>query len=214
MQWIAALLGATRAKILDLLRRSATSVPALAEQVGVSGNAVRSHISALQRDGLVKTAGASPSTGGKPAQLYEITREAEELYPKAYALVLSAVIDELRARHGRDATIELLREVGRGVAGQSAQKDPSLERRVHAAAKVLGALGGEVSVRGLEDAWELRGIGCPLTAVVLEQPIACSVARALIAEVTEADVEECCDRTGERARCAFHVSEGRGSRSP
>jgi len=65
----------------------------------------------------------------------------------------------------------------------------------------------------VEDGWELRGIGCPLTAVVLERPTVCSLAQALIAEVTQAEVVECCDRTGERARCGFRVSEGGRSRS-
>ncbi|HUF75817.1 MAG TPA: helix-turn-helix domain-containing protein [Longimicrobiales bacterium] len=208
MPWITTLLGATRARILDLLRRSSASISELAERLGVSGNAVRGHVSALQRDGLVKTAGSSPSTGGKPALLYEISPDAEELYPKAYALVLSAVIEELRARYGQDATVELLREVGRGVAIQGARPASTLEQQVEAAAEVLRGLGADVSVQRLEDGWELRGVGCPLTSVVLEQPSTCSLAQALIEQVTSAPVVECCDRSGDRARCAFRVAEG------
>lgn len=65
---------------------------------------------------------------------------------------------------------QLLREVGRAFARQTAQPALSQQRRVNTASDVLGALGGEVSVVELEDGWELRGIGCPLTAVVLERP--------------------------------------------
>lgn len=207
MPWITTLLGATRARILDLLRRSSASISELAERLGVSGNAVRGHVSALQRDGLVKTAGSSPSTGGKPALLYEITPDAEELYPKAYALVLHAVIEELLARYGQDAAVELLRDVGRGVGMQGARPASTLEQRVESAADALRGLGGEVSVQRLDEGWELRGVGCPLNSVVLEQPSTCALAQALIEEITKASVLECCDRSGDRARCAFRVAE-------
>ena len=48
---------------------------------------------------MVQTAGVERATGGKPAQLYEITPEAEEMFPKAYALVLSSLIQLLEERY-------------------------------------------------------------------------------------------------------------------
>src|SRR5690606_23239457 len=75
MNWTESLLGVTRAHLLALLRRSRRSINELAKALGVTDNAVRIHIAAMQRDGLVQTAGVERGTGGKPAQLYEITPE-------------------------------------------------------------------------------------------------------------------------------------------
>src|SRR5687768_9921707 len=92
------LLGATRTRLLELLRRSRRSINELAAAVGISDNAVRTHLSALQRDGLVEPAGTERSTGGKPAQLYEITPDAEELFPKAYGWTLGGLLSLLEER--------------------------------------------------------------------------------------------------------------------
>ncbi len=117
--WFDRMAGGTRGQLLVMLRRSAATINDLAGELGISDNAVRTHIAALQRDGMVEHAGVLRSTGGKPAQLYRITREAEELFPKAYALVLGELIRVLEERDGRDGVTELLRRVGaRAAAAQ------------------------------------------------------------------------------------------------
>ena len=199
------LLGGTRRRLLDLLRRARRTIPELAEEVGLSGNAVRMHLSALQRDGMVEPVDVQRETGGKPAQVYDITRETEELFPKAYALVLKSLIEELEAREGREAVVRLLRGVGvRVAAGVPAEGGTAA--RVETAAAVLRSLGADLEVERVEGGWLLRGYGCPLSAVVDEHHEACNLVEQLVAEVVKAPVRECCGR-GERPRCAFRVSE-------
>ena len=199
------LLGGTRRRLLDLLRRKPRTVPELAEEVGLSGNAVRMHLSALQRDGMVEPVGMQRDTGGKPAQLYDITREAEERFPKAYAAVLNGLLEELEAREGREAVVRLLRGVGARVAA-GVPAEGGTAARVETAAVVLRSLGADLEVEKVEDGWLLRGYGCPLSAVVDGHHEACHLVEELVAEVVEAPVRECCDR-GERPRCAFRVSD-------
>ena len=86
--WVERLTGETRAQLLRLLRRSRQTITALADAVGLTDNAVRTHVAALERDGLVEPVGTQRDTGGKPARVYALTGEGEELFPKAYALVL------------------------------------------------------------------------------------------------------------------------------
>lgn len=208
MQWLDTLVGGTRARILRLLRRSRSTIADLAEAVGISGNAVRGHVSSLQADGLVDPAGTAPSTGGKPAHLYDLSRRGEELFPKAYAPVLIELVRTLEERDGREPTLELLRRVGARAARGIELRGDSVDARVEAAADALRSLGGDVTVARGPGRWEIRGFGCPLAAVVLDEPDTCQLARGLVAHVTGMPVRECCDRSGTRARCAFHVSEG------
>lgn len=205
MNWIETLLGETRGRLLRMLRRSRRSINELAAAEGISDNAVRTHVAAMQRDGMVRASGVERATGGKPAQLYEITPVAEEMFPKAYAFVLNSLLALLEERAGRAEVVSLLREVG-ARAGSAQRAAGSDERgRVEAAAEVLRGLGGDVEVEQTEGEWRIRGYGCPLSAVVGEHTEACELAEALVAEITGREVVECCDR-GERPRCAFRVA--------
>ncbi len=199
--------GGTRARILQLLRRTASTVGEMADAVGITGNAVRGHVTALQRDGLVREAGTAPSTGGKPAQRYDLTPEGEEIFPKAYAFVLEELIRQLRSRDGEEATIGLLQAVGRAAADSADAKGEGTGARVAAAADVLRSMGGDVEVTRVDEGWEIRGFGCPLSTVVVHEPDTCCLAQAMVSSVTGRCVREHCDRSGERARCAFTVLE-------
>lgn len=202
--WLERLKGETQAAILSRLRREDQPIASLAQQLSLSDNAVRTHIAALERDGLVEPAGVLRDTGGKPARTYTLTRQGEELFPKAYAVVLGALTDEIARAEGAGRAVELLRAVGQRIgAGVNATGD--LESRVAVAASALRGLGGDLAVTKDDAGWHLRGFGCPLSQVAADRSEVCQLARALIEEITGRPVAECCDRTG-RPRCGFTVS--------
>jgi predicted ArsR family transcriptional regulator len=200
--WLETLTGETRARLLHLLRRSRHTITTLAGSMRLTDNAVRTHIAVLERDGLVEHVGTERDTGGKPARLYALTREGEELFPKAYALVLGGLVEEIAGADGRARAVELLRAVGRRVASEVASPEP--EARVAAAAAALASLGGDVEVERTAEGWHLRGYGCPLSAVTAGHPEVCALAQALVEEITGRPVTECCDRS-DRPRCGFTV---------
>lgn len=208
--WLLRLVGDTRAEMLRLLRRSRQTITSLADALRLTDNAVRTHVAALERDGIVEHVGTQRDTGGKPARVYDLTGAGEELFPKAYALVLAELVEEIARTGGRERAMELLRGVGRRVAA-GVPAAGGAEARVHAAAAALRELGGDVEVRRARDGWQLQGYGCPLSAVTGKQPEVCALAQALVEEITGRQVTECCDRAG-RPRCGFRV-EGPAARS-
>jgi predicted ArsR family transcriptional regulator len=135
--------------------------------------------------------------------VYGLTREGEELFPKAYAYVLGALVEEVSRKHGRGDAVALLRAVGERAAAQ-APRSPALAERVKAAADALRRLGGDVEVQRQGNGWLLRGNGCPLAGVTAAHPEVCGLAQAIVADITGRPVTECCER-GERPRCAFKV---------
>lgn len=201
--WLQRLTGDTRPEMLRLLRRSRQTITSLANALRLTDNAVRTHVAALERDGIVEHVGTQRDTGGKPARVYELTREGEELFPKAYALVLGKLVEEIARAEGRPRALELLREVGRQVAATVPPAEGA-EGRVRAAAAALRGLGGDVEVQRTDSGWRLQGYGCPLSAVTADHPEVCALAQALVEEITGAPVTECCDREG-RPRCGFRV---------
>src|SRR4051812_9605396 len=94
-RWKQRLLGSTRGRIITLLRRGERTVNELADALGLTDNAVRTHLAALERDGLAALRGVRRGIG-KPAHVYALTPEAESLFPGAYAAVLSTLLDALR----------------------------------------------------------------------------------------------------------------------
>src|SRR5438045_907114 len=84
--WESSIGGPARGRIIGLLRRESRRVEELAASLRVTDNAVRAHLQALERAGLVRSAGVRRTgNAGKPATLYEIVPEAEPLFSSAYA---------------------------------------------------------------------------------------------------------------------------------
>ncbi len=197
-------LESTRGQIIRLLRRRTHTVDELARGVGLTDNAVRSHLAVLERDGLVRQEGVRRGPGaGKPAVLYDLLPEAEELLSRAYPPVLTAVLDVMVDRLPADQAAELLHEVGHRLARSlGGTATGSLDERLHAAAAVLTALGGEVEVVHDGARSRLRGWGCPLSVAVARRPELCGAVEALVAEVAGTEVRQCCEHEG-RPRCCF-----------
>ncbi|HEX2202686.1 MAG TPA: ArsR family transcriptional regulator [Longimicrobium sp.] len=203
-QWIGRLLASTRGQIVALLRRSDRTVGELAGELGLTDNAVRSHLAALERDGLVEQRRSGSRGVGKPPTVYALTGAADALLPKAYAPVLGVLLGTLADRLGRDATLELLREVGRRAAALRPAGGDDLRMRIDAAYGLLGELGGVAEIEETADAVVIRGFSCPLAALVPEHPEVCQLAEALLSEVVGVPVAERCAK-GDRPRCRFEI---------
>jgi predicted ArsR family transcriptional regulator len=212
-RWQDRFLDSSRGRVVDLLRRARRTVEELARAMGVTDNAVRAHLAALERDGLIRTSGARPS-GGKPAVVYELTREAEEFLSSAYAPILTRIVEVMNERAvSAEGARDVLREAGRRLARQYPAGVGVPRARLEAAGRLLGALGGVAHVEALEDGrLRLQGVSCPLGSVVREHPEVCVLAEALVAEASGLPVREHCEREpDEPPRCRFHLEPAAAS---
>src|SRR5690349_6356009 len=132
-RWDERFLASTRGQVALHLRLGSRTVEELASELGVTDNAVRAHLAALERDGLV-VQGEPRRSGGKPAFSYHLAPEAERLFPKAYGVLLNHLVTVLSERLPKEVLDESLREVGLRVA----RDQPSLQGDLHA--RVEGAL--------------------------------------------------------------------------
>lgn len=201
--WLERLVGDTQVRMLGLLRRSRQTITSLSQALGLTDNAVRMHVSALHRDGIVEQVGTQRDTGGKPARVYGLTREGEELFPKAYALVLGKLVEEIVRTQGRERAIALLRAVG-AQAAAGAHNGASPKQRMESAAAAFRSLGTDAEVQQTSAGWRLQGYGCPLSAVTSDHAEMCELGKALVENVVGGPVKECCQR-GDHPRCAFEI---------
>jgi predicted ArsR family transcriptional regulator len=197
----------TRGHILTLLRRSKSTVEDLARALDLTDNGVRAHLAVLERDGIVRQRGSlrRRSGGGKPAYVYELTSEGEELFPKAYAPALGRLLEVLSERLGLEESEALLRSVGRRLAEEHSTRADGAHARLETAVEVLNELGGLAELEERDGSVVIRGYSCPLGGVTPDHPEVCRMAEALVAKVAGVYVQEHCDR-GERPRCCFEVA--------
>jgi predicted ArsR family transcriptional regulator len=195
----------TRGRVLAHLRRGPVTVEELAHALDLTDNAIRAHLTALDRDGLVRQTGVRRGPGaGKPAAVYELAAEAETRFSRAYAPVLTALLEELSTRLPAPEAEALMRDAGSRLAAALPARSAALEDRVRDAAALLNQLGGDVTIEHEPGGITIRGSGCPLSATVARRPEACRALQGLLAEVTGTPVALCCEREP-RPRCCFTV---------
>src|SRR5215218_10232616 len=116
----------TRGRIVSLLRDGSSTVNELASKLELTDNAVRAHLLSLERDGLIRQSGVQRGRR-KPHFAYQLTAEAERLFPKAYDALLNQLITTLKGRLPPAALEDVLREAGRSIAERHASGDPSAD---------------------------------------------------------------------------------------
>ena len=197
----------TRGRIVTLLRGTTKTVNELAEELGLTDNAVRAHLLSLERDGLIRQSGVQRGFR-KPHFAYELTAEAENLFPKAYDTLLNQLITALKGRLSPAALEDVLREAGRSLAARhsSDQSPADLDARLQNALGVLKAIGGSPSIEREDGKLLIRSSACPLSAAVAEHPEVCGLAEELVSEIVGVPVHEHCDR-GESPRCCFELKD-------
>ena len=205
-------LESTRGQVVLLLRRGERTVEELAQALGLTDNAVRNHLAALERDGLVRQDGVRRGTGaGKPATIYELHPDADPLLSRAYPPVLKTMLDVMLEQLPRDRSEVMLREVGRRLAaGMGGRAQGSAATRTEAAANVLRALGGDVEVVEEGGSHVIRSSGCPLSVAVAHCPDMCAAVETLVSEVSGEEAHSCCQH-GDRPRCCFTVGPASGA---
>ncbi|WP_137805163.1 metalloregulator ArsR/SmtB family transcription factor [Pseudomonas sp. G(2018)] len=193
-------LGRTQQDLLNALLHHAggMSIDELAEHLAVTRTAIRQHLAALERDGLVLRGETRP-TGRRPEQLYRLTDHAREQFPRQYQLLASALIDEVAEIIGPEALATLMRSLGRKLARDR-------EQQVVDEVKIVEHMNqagyeAEVFFRSSGDA-QIVAHNCVFHRLAAAHPVVCELDLALIGTLGGGEVEhtECMVRGGHVCR--------------
>ena len=158
----------TRRAITKLLKTEGPIDSAqLAQRLGLTAMAVRQHLYALQREGLVASEDR-PVPIGRPAKFWRLTREADRLFPEAYAELSVALIDSVKDAFGEEGLERVLTSRcarQRLDYGKRIQPEDPLERKLDELAKVRTEEGYMAEIRREEDGgFLLVENHCPICA--------------------------------------------------
>jgi predicted ArsR family transcriptional regulator len=205
------LLGLRQQQLLTLLLQNkfGLTVEDLSKGLRITDNAVRQHLTALERDGMV-VKGETQSTGGRPEQLFVLTTAGLELFPRHYSWFAELLIGSLREEQGTDAVRERLGSMGKAVGRQVATRLAGAKdraERIRALSEIMRELGyqsGSVDPAN-EKLPAIEATNCVFHSLAQRYPEVCHFDLALMSEVVNCDVihDECMVRGGHVCRFKF-----------
>lgn len=203
----------TRRAITKLLKTEGPIGSAqLAERLGLTAMAVRQHLYALQREGLV-SAEERPVPIGRPAKFWRLTREADRLFPEAYAELSVALIDSVKDAFGDEGLERVLTSRcarQRMDYGKRIRPEDPIERKLQELAKVRTEEGymAEIRAEG-EGSYLLIENHCPICAAANACQGFCATELDLFRSVLGAgvSVERAEHIISGDQRCVYRVKE-------
>jgi predicted ArsR family transcriptional regulator len=201
----------TRGKIVTALRRRhVASAVDLADEFGLSPNAVRQQLEQLERDGYVveRSVRRGPT---KPTFEYSLTAHADTLFPQRYDKMLNAVLREVKESFGADGLDLVLAKLGKQAAEKYRAKLTATDAkgRVYELAALLRENGVEADVVETESGTlELREHNCPYGQTVGEHPEVCSIIHTVLRDGVEVPTKQIESIATGGIACRFEIDDG------
>jgi predicted ArsR family transcriptional regulator len=199
-------------RLMGLLRQAPTgiTVDRLADRLAVSRNAVRQHLTTLERDGFVLR-GATRPTKGRPEQLYQLSDKGLEQFPRRYSWFADLLIQTVKRAAGTVGRRQAMTEMGQAAASQigGTNAADTLAGKVANLARVMSELGYEAEARTDQPQPTIEACNCLYHHVAAAHPEVCEFDLALLRGVTGAEVEheECMVRGGSVCRFRFKARQ-------
>ena len=186
--------GPTRKRVIGaIMAQDATTAPQLARLLGLSSAAVRRHLDALERDGLITTRPVRRSGlagRGRPAMEYRITDTGRAEFQQAYGALAAQAIAQLIQAAGPDG-LDALAKVHFGPIQDAfeAARAQGVEDPLGALAVALDDAGYAADVTSLGAGEQLCQHHCPVAEVARLYPELCQVETQMIATLLGSHVQ-------------------------
>lgn len=182
----------SRQKIINFLKRADwMTVSELSKKVGITPMAVRQHLLALDRQGIVRN--VVKKTGiGRPVFLYGLTERAEGIFPKSYGKFINEVFSTIVELEGseklegifRRRKERILRDKFHVLAELS---DP--RERMSNLAEMLNQEGYMAELVEQEDGLALKEFNCPISEISANYSEPCKFELELYREILGEEVQ-------------------------
>lgn len=208
---LAAMAEPRRALLKSLKGQGPKAISQLAEEVGITYEGVRQHLSQLELEGWIQRRIEPRTPGpGRPRSLYHLTIAGDHLFPKGYDDLAVALIDAAADRLGKKAVQDLLEEVAtrKVEQWQPAVEGLPLEGRLEVLKNIYVADDPFCKVEyGPDEAPRLVEMNCPYLEVARRRPALCSVTVSVLRRLLGRPVVRTERFQEGDGRCVFRVLE-------
>jgi len=199
-------LGSRQEQILALLLGTKTglSIDVMAGKLEISRNAVKQHLTVLEKDLLIQ-AGKFNLTKGRPSRSYVLTDLGVNKFTKQYSWFCNLLISELKEEMGGEALAQFMSRLGSKIAGSLAAqfKDQNAAEKVQTLSAILHNLGYQATIEKHDGAMTINAVNCVFHDLAQEHTELCEFDRSLIRTLLDNPVEqiECMAKQG--CACRF-----------
>lgn len=199
-----------KAILLALKREGPATIAQLADQLQLTGEAVRQQLLQLQREGWVEARiSRSPERGrtGRPATSYSLTDAGDHLFPKHYDELNVAMFDAIADELGPDALKKILSRLADAKVSlnEGPLRGMTLAQRVQALKDWYLKDDPHMEVEPVEDGFRLIERNCPYINTAMNRPSLCSVSVNALSKLLGVRVEREEKFQNGNGRCIFHV---------
>ncbi len=201
-----------RAELLVALKKGQPlTAHELGDRFGLTANALRRHLKALEDEGLVRFDREVRGVGA-PVFSFSLTVAGEALFPRRYMAVLANALDALHEASGREAVTAVLEAEWQELAEEAGPVLDSLPlgERVALLAELLTSRGYmaeavEETPPGDMNVTTLRIHNCALGEIASRFPVACAVEARFLERLLGVPLVRGAHRTDGCGRCEYGV---------
>lgn len=200
-----------RAILAALKRQGSATIARLADELQLTGEAVRQQLLQLQRDGWIESkidrVAHERGRTGRPATTYSLTEAGDHLFPKSYDALGVALLDATAAELGPDAMTRVLSRVCDDRVAQIAPaiRGLPLRDRVDALKSLYIFQDPYMEAEQTADGFLLIERNCPFFNVAMRRPAICSVSVNALTRLLGVRVEREERFQDGDGRCVFHI---------
>jgi predicted ArsR family transcriptional regulator len=197
----------TRMEVLELLRRKRQcSAETIASDLGVTPNAVRQHLTNLERDGFV-ISHPERNGRGRPALLFSLTERADSVFPKRYGQLASMVLQEVQEMGGPGALDEVFARVAERHAHaiEDDLEGLDFDEKLHRVVAWIGRAGTLAEQSETPEGVKVTIHNCPFRNTALKFPQVCTITPQLITRLLGASVSQADSIHRHDPYCSFVV---------
>lgn len=214
--------GATQKQMLMLLleHKDGITVDKFVDHFGISRTAVNQHLTALERDSYVKV-GWQQKTGGRPRNVYVLTDEGVNLFPKQYSWFSNLLLQMLESEFGPERMGTYLHRLGVSMA-QDALSRVEGQRpadKVPEVVRIMNETGFDARVipsQGDETIPRIECKNCVYHDLARDHPQVCQFDLGILSTLMDLEVEhqDCMVRGGTACRFRFVPAEAQTAKRP
>ena len=193
--------------VVEIKERGEATAEHLATATYLSVAAVRMHLSALERLGLVEHATRRRGPG-RPLHIYRLSPAGEDLFPQGYAELLNHVLEAISISPECSERIWGVIETQQVNALRRAIRADDAGERVRELFRSPDLRAFEPEVTDTADGWSVEMHHCPIVQAARCDPRVCETEQRIFRRVLGPDIEliQLENRRAGAARCSFALS--------
>ena len=166
----------TRENIIMLLKKHGPMpIEELSKKLNITSMGIRQHLLSLERKGLIDYV-TNKKGIGRPAFLYKLTQNADNLFPKAYHTFIIDTLKDIENNEGREKVDELFKwrrmRLLRDTKDILGEKD-DIDGKVYGLKNMLETKGYITELDENATSYILKEFNCPIFQVASEYKEAC-----------------------------------------